>query len=140
MQNTGKVLGGVGNAIGAAIGLAEGGPVPTISMQGPQSSFGQFLNGVNSAPQQKAGGGLVDVVVSPDEKIVSPEKVEQAAGGKVQAKTVPGKAKVAGDSLKNDTVPTKLPAGSIVIPRSKAGNEKDAAAFVRSVLAKRGRK
>ncbi len=85
-------------------------------------------------------GGMVKVVVSPGEKVVPPNKVEKAAGGKVDGWTVPGKAKVPGDSLKNDVVETKLPEGSIVVKRTKAGNDRDAANFVRSTLAKRGRK
>lgn len=84
-------------------------------------------------------GGLVPVMVSPGEKIVPPNKTQQAAaGGKMEAKTVPGKARVAGDDLKNDTVPMKLPPGSIVVPRTKAND--DPSAFVRAVLAKKGRK
>lgn len=118
---TGKAYGGM---------LAEGGAV-----SGPQSSFGQFL--INPP---MANGGEVDVVLSPGEKVVAPENVEQAAKGNVIAKTVPGKPKVAGDSLKNDTFQTKLPEGSIVVKRTKAKNDKDSASFVRNVLAKRGRK
>lgn len=84
-------------------------------------------------------GGMVGVVLSPGEKVIPPHKVNEAAGGKVQAKTVPGQAKVAGDSIKNDTYKTQLPEGSIVVPRTKSKNNKDAAEFVRKVLAKRGR-
>lgn len=85
-------------------------------------------------------GGMVDVVLSPGEKVVPPGKVDKAAGGKIEARTVPGQAKVAGDSVQNDTYKTKLPEGSIVVPRTKAKDNKEAAAFVRAVLAKRGRK
>lgn len=95
--------------------------------------------GMMSGAAMKSGG-LVDVVVSPGEKIVPPEKVQQAANGSVVASKVPGQAKVSGDSYANDTVPVRLPPGSVVIPRTKAGDNKDAAAFVRAVLAKRGRK
>ena len=93
-----------------------------------------------SVPPAAANGGMVPVVLSPGEKVISPNKVEKAAGGKVDAKVVPGTPKVAGDSLKNDTYKTKLQPGSIVVPRTKSGNDRDAASFVRNVLAKRGRK
>lgn len=132
-------VGNVGYDSGGSLGgnkyrLAEGGQVPP---NGPQSSFGQFLSDAQGSGLNR--GGMVDVVLSPGEKVVPPGKVNEAAGGKVEAKTVPGKAKVAGDSIKNDTYKTKLPEGSVVVPRTKAGDEKDAAAFVRKVLAKRGR-
>lgn len=85
-----------------------------------------------------AHGGLVDVVVSPGEKIFSPGQAKQVArGGKVSGKTVPGKAEVKGDSLKNDKVPAKLPAGTIIVPRTKAHNPR---AFVQATLAKRGKR
>lgn len=105
------------------------------------SSFTPYAPGANApgpfAP--KAAGGMVDVVLSPGEKVVPPNKVNEAAGGKIEAKKVPGEAKVAGDSLKNDTYRTKLPEGSIVVPRTKSKDNKDSAAFVRATLAKRGR-
>lgn len=52
---------------------------------------------------------------------------------------VPGKAQVAGDSSKNDTVLAKLSPGEIVIPRSAASDPDKAAAFARQV-AMRNRK
>ena len=98
----------------------------------------QSLIGGGAAPVAASKGGLVDVVLSPGEKVVKPQDVKKAAGGDVKAKTVPGKAEVKGDSLKNDKVPAKLPPGSVVIPRTKAND--DPASFVRATLAKRGRK
>ncbi len=84
-------------------------------------------------------GGLVDVMVSPGEKIVSPEKAQSVAkGGKVDGKKVPGKAEAKGDSLKNDKVHAKLEPGTIVVKRTRADNDPEG--FVRAVLAKRGRK
>lgn len=95
--------------------------------------------GMMSGAAMKSGG-MVPVALSPGEKVVPPEKVQQAAQGSVVSSVVPGKANVAGDSSKNDTFKTQLPPGSVVIPRTKAKDDKDAAAFVRAVLAKRGRK
>jgi hypothetical protein len=66
-------------------------------------------------------------------RVVNGEKL--AANGE----RVPGKAKVKGDSLKNDTVPARLSPGEIVIPRSIANSPdapKRAAEFVAAVLAK----
>lgn len=100
---------------------------------GTPTSFGGKMSGV-----PEATGGMVDVVLSPGEEVVSPQNVQAAAvGGQVKAETVPGKAKVGGDSYKNDTYETKLPPGSIVVPRSRLG---DPARFVRETLAKRRNK
>lgn len=130
---------GEGGSTGVIADSGQTGMGPTSP--GSSSGIGSFTSGTSGAmaPAFKKGG-MVKVVVSPGEKVVEPGKAKKAAEGNIEAKTVPGKAKVPGDSYENDVVSTKLPAGSIVIPRSKATNEKDAASFVRSVLAKRGRK
>jgi hypothetical protein len=67
---------------------------------------------------------------------VKPVKGEVLAA---KGKMVPGKAKVKGDSLKNDHVPAMLSPGEIVIPRSIAQGPNaatNAARFVQQVLAK----
>lgn len=87
-----------------------------------------------------AEGGRVDALVSPDEVVVPPDKADSpAAAAAMVAKgkgKVPGKAKVKGDSPKNDTVRAKLAVGSVVIPRSITQGEnapERAADFVRSL-------
>lgn len=53
---------------------------------------------------------------------------------------VPGKAKVGGDSLKNDTVPARLSPGEVIIPRSIMNSKdppKAAAKMVRDIIAKK---
>lgn len=141
MQNQKGLVGGILSGVGNIIGLNHGGEVGYAGGgdTSPSSGFGQFLAGMNSGGNV-SGGNMVDVVLSPGEKVVPPGEVQAAVGGNVQAKTVPGQAKVAGDSVKNDTYKTKLPEGSIVVPRTKSNNARDAAAFVRAVLAKRGKK
>lgn len=163
MQNQSGFIGGLMNmgsgalkAHGGEVGYANGG---AVAPSGPQSSLGKFLSGAahgtdvkapespeerlknalasKTAPQK---GGLVNVVVSPGEKIVAPEKVEQAAKGAVDGVKVPGEAKVAGDSYANDTVRKKLPPGTIVVPRTKSKSKKSSAEFVRNTLARRGKK
>lgn len=142
MGGTQKLIGGLANVAGggtyagtsgAAYGgmMANGGPVV-----GPQSSIGRYLS--DSVPQASEGG-LVDVVVSPGEKIASPDQVQKVAqGGKAKLQTVPGKAEVKGDSYKNDKVPAKLPAGSVVVKRTRANNNPEG--FIKEVLSKRGKK
>ena len=62
--------------------------------------------------------------------------VDENQGGEVPEKDfrkggpVPGKAKVPGDSPKNDTVDAKLSPGEIVIPRSAANDEDEFKAFM----------
>lgn len=93
-------------------------------------------------------GGKVPALVSPGEMYLPPDKVAKVAKAKdkgdeikKEAEKIPGKAKVKGDSLKNDTVPKTLEEGGIVIPRSIALADdmpKKAAAFIAAHLAKNG--
>jgi len=150
----GKVIGSAMNAGGAGAKMATGanggivegpgvygpGYAKGGSVGGPQSHIGQYLANMACGGEAKAsGGGLVDVMISPGEKIVPPQEVQKVAQGeKPQMKTVPGQAKVAGDSLKNDTVKAKLPAGTIIVKRSRANNNPEG--FIKEVLAKRGKR
>lgn len=94
------------------------------------------------------GGSIhsrVPVMLSPGERVVPPGTSPGKAAQMVEsgaARRVPGKAKVEGDSPKNDTVHATLEPGSIVIPRSVV-NAADAGAkaksFVESVLRRGGR-
>lgn len=90
-----------------------------------------------------AEGGKVPAMLSPGERYLPPEEVEKVKEGKKEpveaGKKIPGKAKVAGDSLKNDTVPATLEEGGIVIPRSVMESKdpaEKARDFVAAVLAK----
>lgn len=144
-------MGGQQDLIGGALGstglagfkassqggmLAVGGQVNQANIQNsPQSAFGQYLSGMSSggmAPSNK----MVDVVVSPGEKIVSPQEVQKVSqGGTPKMETVPGKPEVSGDSIKNDKVPARLPAGTVVVKRTRANNNPEG--FIREVLSKR---
>ncbi len=99
-----------------------------------------------ASPITFAKGGSVKALVSPEEKILTPDKVNQVAKGKANpmeiGSTVPGKPKVPGavNSYENDTVPAKLPVNSIVIPRSATKSKdpvKDSMRFVQATLAKK---
>lgn len=87
-------------------------------------------------------GGKVPAMVSPGEirvpagKAKDPREAQKyAASAAKSGKRIAGKAKVDGDSLQNDTVPKNLNEGDIIVPRSKAKDPNDAAAFVRALLA-----
>jgi hypothetical protein len=109
---------------------------------GPVSAAGKWLNMAKGGKSQKAKAD-VPAMVSPGEELLDPEQAKAVADGKANplkiGERVPGKAKVKGDSLKNDTVPKMLKDGGMVIPRSivKMHPEK-AAEFVRNHLSKKG--
>lgn len=93
-----------------------------------------------------AKGGKVPVMLSPGEKYLTPQQAQAVKQGKANpltvGKTVPGKAKVQGDSYSNDTVPAKLEKGGLVIPRSILQSDKpmrDAIKFVHAYMAKGGK-
>jgi hypothetical protein len=54
-------------------------------------------------------------------------------GSKAKGGEIPGKAAVPGDSPKNDTVPTMLSPGEIVIPRSVANDPEKAKEFIEHI-------
>lgn len=100
-------------------------------------------NAIAWAQSKMAHGGKVPAMVSPGEVYLTPEKAKEVAkDGKnpiKEGEKIPGKAKVKGDSYSNDTVPKKLEAGGVVIPKSimesddPAGN---AHAFVTKLMEK----
>jgi hypothetical protein len=89
-----------------------------------------------------ASGGKVPALVSPGEKYLSPEQAQDVLKGKenpMNGKTIPGKAKVKGDSYANDTVPVTLEEGGCVIPRSVLQSDqpmKNAIKFVHAHMKK----
>jgi hypothetical protein len=115
------------------MGMAHGGEVA----DGPQSHMGKFLY----AAHKMANGGKVPAMLSPGEEYLTPSKARMVAKGKANplaiGERIQGKAKVAGDSLKNDTVPKTLDVGGVVVPRSKADDPVKAAKFVAATVARK---
>lgn len=132
---TGNLISNIGGAAGSVMGLANGGQVPPHA---PQSSVANYFH-------KMAAGGMVPAMVSPGEVYVPPKNVAKVAAGadpRSQGEVIPGKAKVKGDSFKNDTVPKNLAEGGFMIPKSIMESDdvaKKAAAFVAAHLAKRGK-
>lgn len=122
----------------------------------PISWAGKFLKGYanpqahstqiasQESPTLMARGGKVPAMVSPGEIYLPPQKAKEVAKKGQSAlkdgEKIPGKAKVTGDSLKNDVVSRNLDVGGVVIPRSKVDDAKSAVDFVSAVLAKHGQK
>lgn len=135
LQGQQKAIGGLFGGLGSALSLAHGGQVG-----GPKSFAGRHL-------AMAKGGKVQDVMVSPGEIYLTPQKAREVANNKSKApevigsaKKIPGKAPVKGDSLKNDIVPAKLERGGVVVPRSKANIPADAAKFIEAVFSKKGKK
>lgn len=82
----------------------------------------------------------VPALVSPGEGHIPAHKVADVASGRKTvaqaARIIPGKAKVAGDSLKNDTVDKTLNKGDVIVPRTKMKDPHDAASFVQALMFK----
>jgi hypothetical protein len=159
---------GIGGAIGKGLVALFGSnaPTPGITATGqaapsdtPQPSYSAqpaaasgmsaSTSGITStAPfgmENMARGGKVPAMVSPGEGYLPPQAVDQVARGKAPlqvAQKIPGKAKVKGDSLKNDTVPKTLEEGGIVLPRSVMESKHphwEAHKFVSAIMAKQGK-
>jgi hypothetical protein len=118
-------------------------PMPTIPSAPVQPAPGFGVStAMPTITQPYARGGKVDAMLSPGERYLSPDQVQSVKQGRMNpmdGKLVPGKAKVKGDSLKNDIVPAKLEDGGIVIPRrvTQSENPDDKAMrFVAAVMAR----
>jgi hypothetical protein len=144
--NMGQTQGAQSLQSGASSLLGALGKKQSNPMTGAQNITPSGYTGSDNSMNmnQAAGGGKVPAMVSPGEKFLKPTEAHMVAGGKVNpsqvGEEIPGKAKVKGDSYKNDTVKKDLEPGGVVIPRSimqSKNPEKGAADFVRDVLAKK---
>ena len=84
-----------------------------------------------------ADGGKVPAIVSPGEISLNPEQVRRVLNGENPLKIgekIKGKAKVKGDSRKNDVVPKTLDEGGVIIPRSHVKDPERAELFVRRAV------
>lgn len=140
--------------------FAEGGNVSPDQWQSPETSkkfeagfkknplddaMSTIKNALGAAADKKkmARGGRVPALVSPGEVYIPPSKVQaaaQASDPRQVGDRIPGKAKVKGNSFKNDTVPATLEEGGIVLPRSVMEHKdpaKKAHEFVTKILANR---
>lgn len=91
-------------------------------------------------PMMSGGGKPVKALVSAGERYLNPDEVKAVLKGADPTKLgqrFPGKAKVKGDSMENDTIHEDLEEGGVVIPRhitmKKMSPEKEAA-FVRRAV------
>lgn len=135
----------IGSAIGTAIKSLFGSNAPTTTRtSGSDQINPNAVDTQGASTMTAAHGGKVPALLSPGEKYLSPKESKEVAKGdkdvKTSGKTVPGNAKVKGDSEENDIVHAELEAGGFVIPRSIMQSEnpdKNAAAFIRAHMSRR---
>lgn len=88
-----------------------------------------------------AQGGKVPAMVSPGEIYLSPDQVQKVVSEGVDPAKIGhkfnGKAKVKGDSLKNDTIPADLEEGGVVIDRKNMGSKEKRELFVHKAIARK---
>jgi len=88
-----------------------------------------------------AQGGKVPALVSPGEVYLPPHQVHQVVNQGADPLAIghrfPGKAKVKGDSEKNDVIPADLDEGGVVINRENAMDSHKAMKFVHKAIAKK---
>lgn len=114
-----KAMGGpVGGGSSGISSLASLAPLIAMAAKG-----GKICDGPHDSHVANflASGGKVPAMVSPGERYLNPEDVRKVVEDgenplKIGMK-IPGKAKVKGDSLKNDTVKASLEEGGVVVPR-----------------------
>jgi hypothetical protein len=126
------------NSLNGNAAAFSGGINPAIQDQSLLSSLtGDKPEGLSNSQAGAGAQGIGGQNVAPTGATDLGSLAEVAAHGAL----IPGRAKVKGDSSKNDTVPAVLSPGEIVIPRSIAQGKdapKRAAEFVAKVLAKNG--
>lgn len=138
----GQSVGGNPLSGGMPTDLFGGADASGVMAGGPMDAIG---GGAGAAAGGAEAGGLMaeaaPLVMLANKGGAIPKKPVNGEKLAAKGKEVPGKAKVKGDSLKNDIVDAKLSPGEIVIPRSIAQGPNapaQAAAFVQAILAKKG--
>jgi hypothetical protein len=110
--------------------MYQGGKVSGYAGGGEVES-NPLAEGINSSMRTNSGSQPVP----PSQPQQDPSQmVGYNKGCYVEGGQVDGKAKVAGDSPKNDTVTAKLSPGEIVIPRSHTGSVEEATAFLKRIM------
>lgn len=139
------------DALGSSLGAGEAGEgAVAASDAAGAAETAEAAEGLGAASELGEGAAIlaankgakaskkVPALVSPGEAHIPAKKVAAVAQGKESVKQagmmIPGKAKISGDSLKNDTVKKTLNEGDVIVPRSKMKDPHDAAAFVQRLM------
>lgn len=163
LEAAGNPQGGLESLDGSAVAPQDMGAAPLSGAEGAEgtsvaaSGAGEAAAGAEAAEGGSAISSLaalaskgaypkkrVQALVSPGEAYIPPSKVKAVASGQQSIRQageiIPGKAKVKGDSTKNDVVPKVLEAGGVVVPRTKMKSEDHAARFVQHIMLNSHRK
>lgn len=129
----GSMGGSSGAGAGSTMFASEGGEVPVQHFDQGGSPMQSLMQLAPMALALLSKGGSVP-----------PSSGPELSGEFLASKgmTVPGAAKVKGDSITNDTVPARLSPGEMVIPRSVMQSDdpaKNASNFVRDYMSKRNK-
>lgn len=140
---SGSSMAGGGDNGNVSDSVNSNGPSEMLAAYGGRISHGP--HGSHVANYLFAEGGKVPAMVSPGEIYLSPDKVHRVIHEGVDPAKIghkfKGKAKVKGDSLKNDTIPTDLEAGGVVIDRKNMSTREKRELFVhRAIARKKARK
>lgn len=127
-----------GGSMPALPEIAEAAPLVMAAAHGGKICQGPYDSHVAN---YLAGGGIVKADVSAGEIYLTPEQVRKVIHEDVDpakiGKKFPGKAKVKGDSFKNDTIPADLEEGGVVIDRKNMGTKEKRQLFVHKALARK---
>jgi hypothetical protein len=129
----------VGGAVGSAVGGGAGGARSIRMADGGRVRAEQPAEREMKQPPKAEPPSLLDVLVEglkPGAWDRRGRPMHKANGGR--AKRVPGEAKVAGDSRRNDTMLAVLSPDEIVIPRTASSSPEKASAFVEQLFANEG--
>lgn len=106
---------------GGAIHKDNGGIIQEAESLAPLAALALSKGGPIDWHAHFSDGGPVEAMVSAKERYLNPEEVEEVVkhgANPLKLGTVfKGKAKVKGDSLKNDVIPATLREGGVILPR-----------------------
>lgn len=130
----------------AQAGQKVAGQAATLQAQQQADAQRMYQNQLGQMAQTNLGQQGVDVKRQEMQNQLNGQIIN--AGGYIATKAagfsqggrVPGQAKINGDSYSNDTVPTMLSPGEIVIPRSAATSEEKAKQFIEDLMRHHKRK
>lgn len=137
------LMGGLLGAAGTAVGAYFGGPWGATAGSALGKGAGSMLEsaGANTGSSGMGFFGLAHGGAVPHPSGCA-SMVGQHFHNMMSGGHVPGQASVAGDSLKNDTVPAMLSPGEVVLPRTVVNSpnpQKAAADFVAAIMARKGK-
>ena len=134
-----EMAGGPSDTMDNSAPMSPGAETP---MDAPQTEYAAHGGDIHAHMDEYfGGGGKVPAMVSPGEIYLSPENVRRVKEEGIDPAKIgekfKGKAKVKGDSLKNDTIPRTLEEGGVVIDRKNMSTREKRELFVHKATARK---